>query len=88
MKMLWIHALMVAMATVLGAPAPDLLRVGDPLPRLEGEFLTGRTVTLPSASEGKVTLILMGFTYGSRVQVEAWGAWFRKATGTVLAAQL
>lgn len=57
------------------------LRVGDTLPRLNGEFLTGRAAVLPAASSGKVTLIMMGFTYASRFPVETWGEWFRKTAG-------
>lgn len=48
------------------------LGVGDTFPRLEAEFLTGRKAILPDAAAGKVALILMGFTYDSRFDVEAW----------------
>jgi hypothetical protein len=51
------------------------------LPRLEGGFLSGRKATLPTASEGKVALVMMGFSYQSRFPVEAWGGWFRNMTG-------
>jgi hypothetical protein len=54
------------------AEAPAPLSVGDPFPRLEGEFLTGRKAVLPEAAEGRLALVLMGFTYNSRFQVEAW----------------
>ena len=73
---------MLATAAVQAAADPLPLRVGDPLPQLEGEFLTKRAVTLPSASAGRVTLILMGFTYASRHPVLAWADWFRDAVGT------
>jgi hypothetical protein len=52
------------------AAAP--LAVGDVFPRLEAEFLTGRKAVLPDAAAGKSALILMGFTYDSRHDVEAW----------------
>lgn len=71
----------MAMATGPG-PAQKSLRVGEPLPTLEGQFLTGRPAVLPQASSGKVTLIAMGFTYASRVPVEAWGGWYRTAIGS------
>jgi hypothetical protein len=74
-------ALGVATATIHAASSPELLRVGQVLPRLEGEFLSGRKATLPAASEGKVALVMIGFTYESRHPVEAWGGWFRKMTG-------
>lgn len=51
-----------------GAP----LAVGDVFPRLEAEFLTGRQAVLPDAAAGKSALVLMGFTYDSRFDVEAW----------------
>jgi hypothetical protein len=63
-------------------PAQQPLQVGQQLPTLEGQFLTGRPATLPQASAGHVTLIAMGFTYASRVPVEAWGSWYRTAIGS------
>ena len=61
-------------------PAPTL-KVGDVLPQLEGDFLTGRDALLPDAAKGKVALVMLGFTYGSRVSVEAWSEWFKKSFG-------
>jgi hypothetical protein len=57
---------------------PDLV-IGDKLPTLSGEFLTGRQVALPEASAGKVRLLVIGFTYQSRFPVEAWSKRFREA---------
>jgi hypothetical protein len=48
------------------------LAVGDPFPRLEAEFLTGRKAVLPDAAAGKSALVMMGFTYDSRFDVEKW----------------
>jgi len=48
------------------------LAVGDPFPRLEAEFLTGRKAVLPDAAAGKFALVMMGFTYDSRFDVEKW----------------
>jgi hypothetical protein len=53
------------------------IAVGDLLPRLQGEFLTGRTAVLPEAASGRVALLLLGFTYDSRFAVEAWAKKFR-----------
>jgi len=53
------------------------MNVGDPLPSLRGEFLTGRTVVLPQAAAGRVALLLLGFSYDSRFAVEAWAQRFR-----------
>jgi hypothetical protein len=65
---------------VAAAEAP--LEPGAPLPPLKGEFLTGRQATLPEAARGRVALVIMGFTYDSRFQVEAWAKQFREAYGT------
>jgi hypothetical protein len=54
------------------------MNVGDPLPALRGEFLTGRTVILPQAATGRVALLLLGFSYDSRFAVEAWAQRFRE----------
>jgi len=73
----FIGVFVVSMATLRAGPAQNSLRVGDRLPMLKGQFLSGRDVELPGASSGKVALIAMGFTYNSRFAVEAWGTWFR-----------
>jgi hypothetical protein len=54
------------------------MNVGDPLPTLRGEFLTGHTVVLPQAAAGRVALLLLGFSYDSRFAVEAWAQRFRE----------
>ena len=76
-------ALMMSMAIAGVHAASDVapLRVGDALPRLEGEFLSGRAAVLPAASSGRVTFLMIGFTYASRFPVEVWGEWFRQTTG-------
>lgn len=51
--------------------------VGEPLPELRGEFLTGQPAVLPRESRGRIALLLLGFTYGSRFAVEAWAGRFR-----------
>ena len=69
-------------ATLRGSAAQESLRVGDPLPALRGQTLTGRTVMLPPGSSGRLTLVAMGFTYKSRFPVEAWGNWYRARMGS------
>jgi hypothetical protein len=69
--------LLIAMATVRASAARNSLRIGERMPDLEGQTLTGRTAVLPQASAGKVTLVAMGFTYKSRFPVEAWADWYR-----------
>ena len=53
------------------------LRIGERLPELRGEFLTGREVVLPDAAESGVALLMLGFTYKSRFAVEGWADKFR-----------
>jgi len=55
-----------------------VLPVGEPMPVLKGEFLTGRAAVLPDAAKGRVALLALGFTYDSRFAVEAWVKQFRK----------
>jgi len=57
------------------------LAVGDPFPRLEAEFLTGRKAVLPDAAAGKSALVMMGFTYDSRFDVEKWAEHVRREFG-------
>lgn len=73
-------AFVLAAAAVHAAPDIAPLRAGQPLPALDGTFLSGRRAALPAASAGKVALVMMGFTYQSRFPVEAWGGWFRTLT--------
>ena len=69
-------------ATLRAGPAPEPLRVGDRLPVLKGQFLTGRDAALPQASSGQLALVAIGFTYKSRVPVEAWADWYRMTMGS------
>ena len=64
------------------AASATALRVGDRLPALAGEFLTGRDAQLPDAASGRVALVALGFTYASRYPVEAWMDWFKRRYGT------
>ena len=73
--------LSLILATVVGAVSARAaeqsktaapLAVGDVFPRLEAEFLTGRKAVLPDAAAGKFALVMMGFTYDSRFDVEKW----------------
>jgi hypothetical protein len=62
----------------LAAEPEAEIQIGERLPKLRGEFLTGRKVVLPHAAQGRVSLLLLGFTYKSRFAVEAWAARFRQ----------
>ncbi len=55
--------------------------IGSPLPKIESETLSGRAVTLPDSTRGRITLLIMGFTYRSRFQVEPWGKQFSSDFG-------
>lgn len=68
-------------AAYAAGPAAEIA-VGDLLPPLGGEFLTGRKALLPAAASGRVALLLLGFSYDSRLAVEAWAKQFRKEFGT------
>jgi hypothetical protein len=54
------------------------LVVGDAFPRLDAEFLTGRKAVLPDAAAGRSALVMMGFTYDSRFEVEKWAEHLRR----------
>jgi hypothetical protein len=72
----------MSIPTLRAGPAQDSLQVGDRLPALKGQFLSGRDAELPRASSGKVAFVAMGFTYKSRFPVEAWGSWYRATIGS------
>ena len=78
----FIGILLMSTATLRGGPAPQPLQVGDLLPTLKGQFLTGRDAVLPHASSGKVALVAIGFTYQSRFPVEAWADAYRRTIGS------
>ncbi len=62
------------------APIAELA-VGDQLPPLAGEFLTGRPAVLSDAASGRAALLMLGFTYDSRFPVEMWAKRFRQDFG-------
>ena len=79
---MWILAILGVVLTASAAAPVAELAVGDQLPPLKGEFLSGRTAVLPQAASGRVALLMLGFTYDSRFQVEAWEKRFRQDFGT------
>jgi hypothetical protein len=74
--MAWCFWLLPALAFA-ATPAAEIV-TGEFLPALRGESLAGREAVLPQAAEGRVALLLLGFTYESRFAVEAWAEKFRK----------
>jgi len=73
--------LCIAVASSLMTFGASRLMVGDQMPELKGEYLTGRKAVLPLASSGKVALLLFGFSYDSRFAVENWTKRFREEFG-------
>jgi hypothetical protein len=69
----------------VAAPFPALV-LGDLIPPLRGEFLSGRKAVLPDAAHGRIALVAVGFSYDSRFAVEAWAARFRQDFGADSAA--
>ena len=67
----------MSMGTLRSDLAQESMRVGDRLPVIKGQFLSGRDAELPRAASGRVALAAMGFTYRSRFPVEAWADWYR-----------
>jgi len=65
-------AIAVAGATSGAEAAKPLLKTGEVLPLLEGNFLSGKKARLPENARGKVALLALGFTYESRHAVEQW----------------
>lgn len=74
---------MTMLPTILMAYALiSTISIGETLPPLRGEFLTGREAQLPEAASGRVALLALGFTYNSRIPVEAWAGRFHKDFGS------
>jgi len=73
--------MLLATSVTLSAATAKELAAGELLPPLRGEFLTGREAVLPQAAAGRVALMLLGFTYDSRYQVEPWAEKFRHEFG-------
>jgi hypothetical protein len=67
---------LLPLGALAAGPAPEI-RIGERLPKLSGEFLTGQAAVLPQAAAGRVALLLLGFTYESRFSVEPWAQRFR-----------
>lgn len=71
-------ALMTALTSRSFAATAGELKMYEALPELRGEYLTGRKAILPNDASGRVALLLFGFTYQSRFEVEAWAKRFRQ----------
>ena len=74
--------LILVFLNALAATPVTEIAVGDQLPPLRGESLTGRAAVLPQAASGRVALLMLGFTYDSRFSIETWAKRFRKDFGS------
>jgi hypothetical protein len=74
----WIVCFALLGLTIALAAGPQRLGPGDPLPELRGQFLSGGAAVLPQAAAGKPALLLLGFSYDSRHEVEEWAGKFRE----------
>lgn len=76
--MRWMIGLVLVIGMIRNASASAAeLAVGERLPALRGEYLSGRKAALPDDASGRVALLLVGFSYASRKPVEAWTQRFR-----------
>ena len=75
------HHISMLPMILMASSVMSMLSPGEPMPALKGEFLTGRQALLPGAASGRVALLALGFSYGSRFAVEAWIGRFRKDFG-------
>jgi hypothetical protein len=80
----FVIALVLVVATVWAAPLPGgvaLLAVGQRMPPLKGDLLSGTPGVLPELAAGKTTLVILGFSYDSRFQVDVWAKKFTARYG-------
>jgi hypothetical protein len=68
-------------SAVPGLAKVPMIPLGGKLPKLRGELLSGRSIVLPDSVRGSALLLLLGFTYESRHDVEAWAERFRRDFG-------
>ncbi|HKE27604.1 MAG TPA: hypothetical protein VKB88_34855 [Bryobacteraceae bacterium] len=50
-----------------------LLCAQQAIPKIEGETLSGKKVSLPADLGSEAALLIIGFTHGSQAQTKAWG---------------
>jgi hypothetical protein len=70
------HRVAVLCLAVLLASAQS-----ETLPRLAGEALSGKQIVLPGDANGKIALLVIGFTKKSSQATRAWGQRFKKDFG-------
>jgi hypothetical protein len=70
--------ILVAFLAAIGFAAAMPLR-SEQMPRITGESLSGKQVSLPSASAGSVAIICIGFSHASQSQLKPWAERATKA---------
>ncbi len=70
-----------AVLAASGSATVAPLSVGQRMPALKGDLLSRKPGVLPDLAAGRTALILLGFSYDSRFQVEAWAEKFRARYG-------
>lgn len=58
---------------LLGCSAVSMYATGQTIPEVHGRSFAGVAVDLPDALRGKVGILVIGFSQGSREAVELWG---------------
>jgi hypothetical protein len=85
MSIVFTILLALVAVTAWAAPQPAgvaPLAVGQRMPPLKGDLLSGQPGVLPDLAAGQTRLVILGFSYDSRFQVEAWSEKFRARYGT------
>lgn len=67
-----LSCLLLLAALGCAAPAPPASPLDAPLPRVTGEALSGREVTLPDELAGAPAILLVGFEHAARLDLKAW----------------
>lgn len=71
LRPLWLALPLLFVATFAHAGADARLRIGDPVPAIEGRTLDGRQVVVPGPQH-RPAVLLMGFVKDSREDVKRW----------------
>ena len=48
------------------------LRIGEKFPKIEGELLSTKAISLPGHCKGKVAVLIVAFKRGSQPQIDSW----------------
>ncbi len=64
---------LLGLAVLLACSAAPSLAAGETIPQVHGHSFAGAAVELPGALQGKVGILVIGFSQGARKDVEVWG---------------